>query len=104
MSVYDEAHRQNILRQRESPHHSSGRTIRTWFYGPAGSRRVKSYDSPLGNEAQRLELWAWKIREKEESLLQKEGFAQDFLLIQLQEEKILWEKIHEIFKKHGSAP
>ena len=102
--MYSKEHKENIRAQRESPHHSSGRTVRTWFYGPAGSRRVDSYDSPLGSEAERLEAWAWEIRKKEQALLQREGFGQDFLLVQLQEEKTLWTKIHDIFKEHGSAP
>ena len=100
----NEAHRQKLIHQRESAHHSSGRTIREWFYGPAGSRRQDFYDSPLGNEAQRLETWAWEIRKKEETLALKEGFGQDFLIQQLEKEKVLWGEIHEIFKEHGRAP
>lgn len=100
----NETHRKKIILQRESPHHSSGRKVRTWFYGPAGSRRENFYDSPLGGETQRLEAWAWEIRKKEQALLQGEGFGQDFLLLQLEEEKTLWTKIHDILKKHGSAP
>lgn len=100
----NELHRERIIIQRKSPHHSSGRDVKIFFYGPPGSRRKEFYDEPLGNEKQRLAEWAWKIREKEEALLQKEGFGQDFLLLQLEEEKIRWEKIHEIFKNHGSAP
>ena len=89
MSVYDEAHRQNILRQRESPHHSSGRTIRTWFYGP-WKQEGEILRLPLVTKSKGLNFGLGKSGERRIPS-SKEGFAQDFLLIQLQEEKFLGE-------------
>ena len=99
----NETHRNQIRLQRQSPHHSSGRVVREWFYGPSGTRREAFYDRPLGQEAKRLQTWTWEIRKKQQALKQ-EGFGQDFLECELGIEIALWKKVHRIFKEHGSAP
>ena len=64
---------------------------------------MKSYDSPLVTKPKGLNFRLGKSGRKKNPFF-KRGLCSRLPLIQLREEKILWEKIHEIFKKHGSAP